>query len=235
MNDKNIDEKNIEEKKSKAYIVIIVLPLLMVFGFGGYIVYDKMMTKEEMIDDAEVEAKSEEQKEVVEDAITLEEAEKFLNYLVSDSFAEDLLIAETDEQVFVNAIKHLTLNKKYKKDGDQYIFNQKDIEDLAYKYYMRDNYNYISNDVNFVYNDSNQTYSSGLNFGLSSTGPSYKKTRTITDFNYADNVATLIYNVKVVYDSTELVDTENVVDIRIYKIKLIRENSNLRINEISNQ
>ena len=114
---------------------------------------------------------------------TKQEARTFLNDLVSDSLARDLLIAETDETMFINAITYLTFNKKYTKDDNNYIFSQKDINDIAYKYYMRNNFNYISNDKNFVYDSANQTYSSGLNFDLSSPGPSYVKTRTMSDFN----------------------------------------------------
>ena len=98
---------------------------------------------------------------------------------------------------------------------------------------MKDSFNYISNDPNFVYNNSNQTYSSELNFGLASTGPSFEKTRTITEFNYANNVATLTYNVKVVYDSTNLADPTDNVSTRNYQIKLVKENGNLRISEIN--
>lgn len=242
-----------EQKKSKVYIAIFALLFLVVFGFCGYIIYDKLNEKKvskesnekssnindvtNVVNDLpeETNEKTDNKKDIIKggEELTEEEARTFLNDLVSDSLARDLLIAETDETIFINAITYLTFNKKYTKDGNNYIFSQKDISDIAYKYYMRNNFNYISNDKNFVYDSANQTYSSGLNFDLSSPGPSYVKTRTMSDFNFADGVASVTYTVKIVYDSTQLANPDDNVTIRNYKIKIVKDNGILRISDIS--
>ena len=228
-----------EQKKSKVYIAIFALLFLVVFGFCGYIIYDKLNEKKvsketnekkvsketnekssnindvtNVVNDLPEESneKSDNKKDIIKggEELTEEEARTFLNDLVSDSLARDLLIAETDETIFINAITYLTFNKKYTKDGNNYIFSK-----------------------NFVYDSANQTYSSGLNFDLSSPGPSYVKTRTMSDFNFADGVASVTYTVKIVYDSTQLANPDDNVTIRNYKIKIVKDNGILRISDIS--
>lgn len=242
MEKKEIDEKGIEAKKViKWYVVVIVCLSLIVLGLGGYIVYDKLGSKEEVNDKNEVLDITTDEKDKaiadgnIGDVITKEEAEAFLNDLVPTDMPIDLLIANTDEEIFTTSIQYLVLNKKDTKDGDFFVFKNSDIKDLAYKYYMRDNYDYITKDDRFVYDSSSQTYKSELNWGLFGTFIPFEKTREITDFNYSNNIATFNYCVKLIYDPKEHPDPENNIETTNYAIKLVKQNGVLRIYEISKQ
>lgn len=264
----NVDETVIKENKGiKWYVVVIICLSLIVLGLGGYILYDKLGSKEEANDKKEVldvtidnnekekdkDSDVKEDKEVESDSseivkeekkntmdisniggvITKEEAEAFLNDLVPTNVPLDLLIAETDEDIFFTSIRYLILNKKDTKDGERFVFKNSDIKDLAYKYYMRDNYDFITKDDRFVYDSSNQTYSSALDWGLFGTFIPFEKTREITDFNYSNNIATFNYCVKLIYDPKEHPDPENNIETTNYAIKLVKQNGVLRIYEIS--
>ena len=228
--------EQVKENKKKNFIIIIILLVVVNLGLVGYIVYDKFNEKKEESSEnteklEEIEKDNKENNEEVNSVITKEEAENFLNELVSDSVTVDLLISNTDEEVFMNSIRYLSLKEKYTKNGNDFIFKQSDIVDLARKYYMKDNFDYIYNNTNFfVYDSTNKTYQSGLNFGLFSSSPSFEKTKTIENFSYESGVASLTYNVKVTYDASLVADN---VSIRNYHIKLIKVNEELRIKSIS--
>ena len=143
MKDENSEEKIVKTPKTKVYIIIIVILALMVCGLGGYIVYEKAFKKEESkeVNDSSKDNKNATDKQTeedteksinvekdqtkVEDIITEDEARVFLNNLVSDSVVQDLLIAKTDEEIFISAIKHLAFNNKYTKDGNKFVFKKK--------------------------------------------------------------------------------------------------------------
>ena len=163
-----------ENKNKKKYLILIILLIVMVFGLSGYIVYDKVIDKNEDNIVEEDEKSNKKQYSV----ITKEEAEIFLNNLVKDYVYVDLLISNSDEEIFLNSIRSLYLNKQYTQSGDYYVFKQKDIKDLARKYYMNENFEYIYTSTNsgFEYDSTSQTYRSLLNFGLFSTGPAFEKT-----------------------------------------------------------
>ena len=221
----------IKENNINKYFIIILLLVILILGLIGYIVYDKViMNKDETL---EIVDKTKENKEEIKTVITKEEAENFLNELVSDSVSVDLLISNTDEEIFLNSIRYLTLKDKYTKNDNYFIFNQNDIIDLARKYYMKDNFDYIHSDNSFEYDSTNKTYRSLLNFGLFSPGPSFDKTRIIENFNYEADVATVTYQVKVTHDTSQLVTPEDVVNIKNYNIKLVRVNNELRIQSIT--
>ena len=233
------NEENVEETKKgfKWYSVVIILLSLVVLGLSGYIVYDKIISKDDVeekshIEDVTIQKENEESN--VEVSISKEEVEAFLDDLVPDKYVENLLISETDKEIFNNALRYLVLKEKYTKDGDQFVFLQTDIQDLAYKYYMRDNFDYITDDSNFVYNSSNQTFTSGLYFELFGMSFLTDKTKEITDFSYSDNVATLSYRITCTFDS-KMVDPNYSEKIDNYNIKLVNENGVLRIHEISKQ
>ena len=221
----------IKENNINKYFIIILLLVILILGLIGYIVYDKViMNKDETL---EIVDKTKENKEEIKTVITKEEAENFLNELVSDSVSVDLLISNTDEEIFLNSIRYLTLKDKYTKNDNYFIFNQNDIIDLARKYYMKDNFDYIHSDNSFEYDSTNKTYRSLLNFGLFSPGPSFDKTRIIENFNYEADVATVTYQVKVTHDTSQLVTPEDVVNIKNYNIKLVKVNNELRIQSIT--
>ena len=234
MEENHVEEKVIvPKKKSNGYIIVIVLLGVLVLGLCGYIVYDKMNAKEEAPVKEETKEKDTKQEE---DVITQKEAEAFLKELIFDNDPSELLIAENDRTIFINSIKYLVFSGKYTKDGDQYIISQKDIQDLAYRYYMRDSFDYITDDSNFVYDTDSQTYRSGLNFGL--TGPylPFERTITINDFDYHDGVATFTYVIKHIITDTEyLADPNDNVHTNTYYVKLARENNVLRVKELSKQ
>ena len=196
-----------ENKNKKKYLILIILLIVMVFGLSGYIVYDKVIDKNEDNIVEEDEKSNKKQYSV----ITKEEAEIFLNNLVKDYVYVDLLISNSDEEIFLNSIRSLYLNKQYTQSGDYYVFKQKDIKDLARKYYMNENFEYIYTSTNsgFEYDSTSQTYRSLLNFGLFSTGPAFEKTKVIESFNYDSGVASLTYQFKIVYDSTYLANPDD--------------------------
>ena len=208
------------DKNMKKYLVAIVILVLLVLGLAGYIVYDKMIAKDE----------KEESNKVV-DLITKEEAKAFLDGLVNVTINDDLLIGSTDEEIFANAIKYLFINNKYTKEGNIWTFKQSDIIDAARKYYGRDNFNYVTNDTNFTYDSEKKTFSSSLEFGLfDSLGPSFTKSREVTDFDAKEGVATLTYVVTYEYDKTDdrTIGMNN-PEIRKYSIELIKVSNELRI------
>ena len=223
--------EQVKEKNINKYFIIILLLLILILGLVGYIIYDKVNNKDKTLEI--VEEKEEENKPSINNTITKEEAENFLNELVSDSVSVDLLISNTDEEIFLNSIRYLTLKDKYTKNDNYFIFNQNDIIDLARKYYMKDNFDYIYSDNSFEYDSTNKTYRSLLNFGLFSPGPSFDKNRIIENFSYEADVATVTYQVKVTYDTSQLVTLEDAVNIKNYNIKLVRVNNELRIQSIT--
>lgn len=220
-----------ENKNKKKYLILIILLIVMVFGLSGYIVYDKVIDKNEDNIVEEDEKSNKKQYSV----ITKEEAEIFLNNLVKDYVYVDLLISNSDEEIFLNSIRSLYLNKQYTQSGDYYVFKQKDIKDLARKYYMNENFEYIYTSTNsgFEYDSTSQTYRSLLNFGLFSTGPAFEKMKVIESFNYDSGVASLTYQVKIVYDSTYLANPDDNTKVYNYQIELIKVNEELRIKSIS--
>ena len=220
-----------ENKNKKKYLILIILLIVMAFGLSGYIVYDKVIDKNEDNIVEEDEKSNKKQYSV----ITKEEAEIFLNNLVKDYVYVDLLISNSDEEIFLNSIRSLYLNKQYTQSGDYYVFKQKDIKDLARKYYMNENFEYIYTSTNsgFEYDSTSQTYRSLLNFGLFSTGPAFEKTKVIESFNYDSGVASLTYQFKIVYDSTYLANPDDNTKVYNYQIELIKVNEELRIKSIS--
>ena len=64
-----------ENKNKKKYLILIILLIVMVFGLSGYIVYDKVIDKNEDNIVEEDEKSNKKQYSV----ITKEEAEIFLN------------------------------------------------------------------------------------------------------------------------------------------------------------
>ena len=207
-------------KKRNVFKGICFVFLLIIIGLVIYILNDKKIIN--------LSNKNEKSSSV----ITLKESKKFLNELVSSSVSDDLLISNSNEDIFINCIKHLVLKKQYIKN-DYYIFKQEDIKDLARKYYMKDNYEYISTDGNFEYDSYAKTYSSGLEFGLFSSGPTFKKTRKVKDFYYGSGVAKLTYQVKIVYDKSQFENANDNVSVNSYHIKLIKKGGELRIKSIS--
>ena len=233
MEENHVEEKVVEPKKKSNSAIIIIVLLLVILALGGYIVYDKLSAKEEA--PVKEETKEKETKKE-EDVITQEEAEAFLKELIFDNDPSELLVAEDDKTVFINSIKYLVFSGKYTKEGDQYILSQKDIQDLAYRYYMRDSFDYITDNPNFVYDADSQTYRSGLNFGLTGPHLPFERTITINDFDYHDGVATFNYVIKHVITDTEyLADPNDNVHINTYHVKLVRENNVLRVKELSKQ
>ena len=211
------------DKSVKKYVVTIVVLVLLVLGLAGYIVYDKMIAKDE----------KEESNKVV-DLITKEEAKAFLDGLVNETVSDDLLVGSTDEEIFANAIKYLFINNKFTKEENIWIFKQSDINDAARKYYNRENFSYVTDDVNFSYDSEKKTFSSALEFGLfDDLGPSFTKTREITEFDAKEDVAALTYVVTLEYDKTDdrTINMTNPL-VRTYSIELIKVNNELRIKSV---
>lgn len=172
--------------------------------------------------------------------ITKEEAEEFLNELAPDSIHQNLLIAGDDEMIFYRCLQYFTLSEKYvSKNDNVYVFNQSDFKDLARKYYMNDDFDYVKGREGIIvkYDESNKTITATINIGLFGTAPEFKKTKSITEFNFENNIADLVYNINNTYiepieDSNGNTIVENNIN---YHIKLAKVNNEIRIKEISNQ
>jgi hypothetical protein len=240
MEDERKEEKVIETKKGlKWYIVVIVILSLLVLGLGGYIAYDKLISKEDVKEKSnvqEVTTKEESDESIVFDPISEEEAEAFLNDLVPTNVPDDFLVAENDSAVFWNIIKYLYLNNQYTKDGNLFVFDKDVMQNRAYTYYGKDSFDYIDSRHGFSCDDSKHTCSSPMGYELFGMTNPFEKKREITDFSFSNNVATLTYCVKRIYRYDERYpgSMDEVVTIN-YIIKLIKENGVLRIREVSKQ
>lgn len=177
-----------------------------------------------------------------DNSISKNEAEAFLEDLVINPSNEILLLDKIvidDEKIFINSIKYLINNNQYTKNNGTYTFKKSDIEDLARIYYMDSNYNYIPDDPNFSYDATTETFSSRLNFGVFSEGPTVLS-RTAEIINYDivdDNEIDFDYRITTVYDPDSMYDTYSVKNMDntsklTYAITLIRINDELRISYI---
>lgn len=73
---------------------------------------------------------------------------------------------KTDEELFNLIIQYLYLNNMYTKSNDEYIYKQSDIIDIAKKYVMKDNFDYISTNPIFIYDSINKTFKTKLQLDI---------------------------------------------------------------------
>lgn len=146
--------------------VIIIILMVLVLSMGGYLIYNKVIHNDA---NCYQQKKSDDKKESKEKEVTKESIEEFLNPLSSGAPNYNLLVDYTklsEEDIFILAIKYLVATNTYKSKNDLYVFSQKDISNLASKYFMKEDFNYITDNSNFTYNKENKTYTSELGFGV---------------------------------------------------------------------
>ena len=96
----------------------------------------------------------------------------------------------------------MTLKENYYKNGDLYVFECSDIQDLARRYYMRNQF-----DCQAV------------------TEPKFTKTRSIVEFITSTQETNVVYQVKVVYEDSTVVERNN-------QIGIIKEIGQLHIEDV---
>lgn len=188
-------------KKRIIVMLLVVLLLITAFSYGfmlGIKHANKNCTakqdENEIInDDNDVE------NDETETPITKIEIENFLSLSVNGSpyynLFELINNGNIDDSIFINTIKYLIVNDKYTKSGDTYIFNQSDIKEVARKYLMKDNFDYIPTYEIFVYNSSNQTFS--VNFQASIFGSDFTVAKEIQDYIVNGNKINVNYNITI--------------------------------------
>ena len=196
----------------KKNIVIIVLAVLVIC-LGGYLIYDKLNDSKEPKEDNKTLINNAE-----EDDSIKEEIEQFLSPLVGFNPTYNLLKNynnNSDESVFSKVITYLVANNEYQKSGDVYTFSQNKIKDIARKYFMRNDFTYITNNSQFTYDSDNKTFSSTLQFGMFETGN--KMDKKVKDYIVNNNEITVNYNV--VFETNGYsVDYDETYEIIIEKV-----------------
>ena len=126
---------------------------------------------------------------------------------------------KSDEEIFNMVIGYLYANDMYTKREDEYTFKQKDVINIAKKYLMRDNFNYITQNQLFRYDSSNKTFTSKLEFGVLGLRAYLLKSSDI--YEKTETSATVIFEIEGSYvDTSERINGKYniVIDTQNYKI-----------------
>lgn len=163
----------VKTKNSKGIIILVILLLLAVIGLSGYIVYDKVLSK----DSDKKEVTKTEEKEEVKDITDTELVKELHSTLITKDNYNGLYFSNKVSISDTNNKKLITFNlKKYKEDNNlEYSKNVKysennselgflnlSVKKTDFNKYMQNKYN-----VNYEYNladinSNNVTESSGL-------------------------------------------------------------------------
>lgn len=228
------DETNRVVKKKNNNLLIIVISLVIIIGIICFLIFNNKSS------DSDLSPKNGNLTDV-NYTITKEEAEMFLNDIVPDSVEPNILgNIKGNEDIFVRCIQYLVYNKKYvTKDENVYTFKQEDINNLARRYFMVDNFDYVQSreTIQVKYDSTNKTVIVTMLFSIFNENLKLKKSKEINEFKFDNGIANVKYKVKtnysepLKYPNGETV-TEETVD---YNIKLIKVNDELRIKEISSE
>ena len=226
-------------KNRRVQTALVFLAVFFVLGLNVFVIYryfiepnkDKeyeVINQEVIHENNDIEDST---KEEVNYTITEEEAIAFIRPLTSET-SVDLFPVDTVDP-FSKILLYLLQNSQYTKEGDLYIFRQSDVQDVARKYFMKENYEYIPTDIDVTYDSSDHTYKSGLNFGLVPLSPSHEKITSFSDFSFINGVASVTYHVKTVYDKNDIGGSDNNIFYTNYFIKIIKVNDELRIKKVT--
>ena len=201
-------ESHGKSSKIKRIILILLVFLLLVIAFAyGFMLGTKYSDKNstakeenEIIDDDNVV-----EVDKPETTITKEDIENFLSPLVSGMPNYDLLMIinsdNGDETIFGKALQYLYFNNKYTKINDDYVFKKSDFKEVARKYLMKDDFDYIPTSIQITYDSSNQTFSSKLQFGL--FGSYANVTKELENYSVEGNKIDVNYKVIIAYPNPE--------------------------------
>ncbi len=198
-NDNGLDI--VKSKKKNIGIIILAIILLGTLAIGGFVLGIKYANKDNIEDKDNSESDDDITNNGDNDAIkdiTKEDIEEFLSPLVSGSPNYNLLLSAnsseyTDENIFTIIIQYLLANNKYTKSGDNYLFNQSDIKDVAKKYLIKDNFDYITTNSQFKYDSASKTFSSTLQFGV--FGFDASVTKSLENYSIDGNKISVDYKV----------------------------------------
>ena len=156
--------------KTKRILLILLIVLLLTTALAyGFMLGTKYSDKTNTTNEDESEIVDDDN-DVVETSVTKIEIANFLSLAINGDPHYDLLLVDeennSDEITFSKLIKFLVANNIYTKEDDIYIFNQNDIKEVARKYLIKDNFDYITTNSQFTYDSSSKTFSSTLQFGL---------------------------------------------------------------------
>ena len=139
------------KRANNLLIVIIVFLTLIIIGLISLLVLTLLNIKEKPYE-----------KEESVDKIVNGNVMTFLSTTTSisgDPYYNVLDIADkTDEELFTIIIEYLYANNMYTKINDEYNFKQSDIINIARKYMMKDEFNYITINPNYRYDVNSKTF-----------------------------------------------------------------------------
>lgn len=164
------------KRANNLLIVIIVFLTLIIIGLISLLVLTLLNIKEKPYE-----------KEESVDKIVNGNVMTFLSTTTSisgDPYYNVLdAVDKTDEEVFTIAIEYLYANNMYTKVNDEYTFKQSDIINIARKYMMKDEFNYITINPNYRYDVNSKTFITkiptlGLKAYILKSMEIYEKTET---------------------------------------------------------
>ena len=164
------------KRANSLLVIIIVFLTLVIIGLISLLVLTLLNIKEKPYE-----------KEESVDKIVNGNVMSFLSTTTSisgDSYYNVLdAVDKTDEEVFTIAIEYLYANNMYTKVNDEYTFKQSDIINIAKKYMLKDEFNYITINPNYRYDENNKTFITklptlGLKAYILKSMEIYEKTET---------------------------------------------------------
>ncbi len=189
--------------RKKRIIVILLVVLLLItasaYGFMLGIKYADKNCKAEQDKNEIIDDDTNGENEETETPITKEEIESFLSLSVNGkpyyNLFELINNGDIDDSIFINTIRYLIVNDRYTKSNDNYVFKQSDVKEVARKYLMKDNFDYIPTYETFVYNSENQTFS--VNFQGGPFGSDFTVAKEIQDYIVNGNKINVNYNITI--------------------------------------
>ncbi len=230
----------VKRKKKNIGIILLAIILLAAVAIGGFMLGINYANKDTVIDKDNSESEDDITNNGDNDAakdITKEDIEEFLSPLVSGNPNYNLLLPAdsdeyTDENIFSSIIQYLLANNKYTKSGDNYLFSQSDIKDVAKKYLIKDNFDYITTNNQFKYDTASKTFSSTLQFGV--FGFDASVTKSLENYSVDGNKINANYKVTIaaIQPETGEISTGTTYS---YAITLEKIDNELKITNVVNK
>ncbi len=197
-----------KKKKNNTGLIILAIILLGAFSIGGFILGSRYASKDNVTDKDNSESPNKDDDTTNNDDnntvkdVTKEDIEEFLSPMINESPSYNLLFPTNsseynDKNVFQTIISYLLATNKYTKSNDNYVFKQSDIKDVAKKYFMKDNFDYITTNSQYKYDSSSKTFSSTLQFDI--FGYDTSVTKEVENFSVDGDKINVNYKVTVAY------------------------------------
>lgn len=167
------NEQNVKiANKGVGFLIIIVALLVVIFGLGGYIMYDKFFNDNESNETTEKKEKKKEEKEEALDVTSKEVTDLIDSITRGNSEYCGVYNYFTDKKVTVNDIDNglassimlYNLHQSGVKFDEGSTFTKKQVEDIIVKLFGK-NYKYtygnIRNCPSFTYDEAKEIYTAG--------------------------------------------------------------------------